>query len=146
MTAAATPGHHRDQGTLTLFTVVVAVGLLAAIGFITDAGQKLAAAAQAQAVAEEAARAGAAEVNQSAAYSGTGRLTVDPALAVEAARAYLASTGNAGTITVTGPTLVTVTVTVTKPAVFGEVIGISQLSATETATAQLTVGVTGPPP
>ena len=78
------------RGDADLFAAIIAIGLLAAIAFVTDAGQKLAAAAQAQAVAGEAARAGATEVNASAAYAGHGPLAVDPAQAAAAARAYLA--------------------------------------------------------
>lgn len=131
-----------EEGTLTLFTAIVVIGLLAAVAFIADAGQKLAAAAQAQAVAQQAARAGAAEVSASAAYSG-GALAVDPSRAIAAARAYLAENGQSGTVAVTGGQTVTVTVTVTKAAVFGQVIGIGSLSATETASARPVQGITG---
>ena len=133
-----------EDGTLTLFTAIVAIGLLAAVTFIADAGQKLAAAAQAQSIAQQAARAGAAEVNTSAAYASGGTFAINPAQAAAAARAYLADSGEAGTVTVTGARTVTVTVTVTKPAVFGQVIGISSLSATESASADLEQGITGP--
>ena len=136
----------RDEGTLTLFTAIIAIGLLAAVAFVTDAGQKLAAAAQAQAVAEEAARAGATEVNASAAYAGTGPLAVDPALAASAARAYLAASGNTGTVIVSGATAVTVTVTVTTPSMLGVLTGLARLSATASATALLTQGGAGPQP
>ncbi len=136
----------RDDGTLTLFTVIVVIGLLAAVAFITDAGQKLAAASQAEAIAQQAARAGAAEVNTSAAYAHGGTFTVDPAQAAAAARSYLAANGQTGTgtVTVTGNQTVTVTVTVTKPAVFGGIIGLSRLSATQSASANLVQGITGP--
>ena len=133
-----------EDGTLTLFTAIVVIGLLAAVAFIADAGQKLAAAAQAQSIAQQAARAGAAEVNTSAAYARGGTFTVDPAQAAAAACAYLAENGQAGTVTVTGAHTVTVTVTVTKPAAFGRVIGIGSLSATESASADLEQGITGP--
>jgi Flp pilus assembly protein TadG len=133
-----------EDGTLTLFTAIVVIGLLAAVAFIADAGQKLAAAAQAQSIAQQAARAGAAEVNTSAAYASGGTFTVDAAQAAAAARAYLAGNRQTGTVTVTGAHTVTVTVTVTKPAVFGQVIGIGSLSATESASADLEQGITGP--
>jgi Flp pilus assembly protein TadG len=134
----------RDDGTLTLFTVIVVIGLLAAVAFITDAGQKLAAASQAEAIAQQAARAGAAEVNTSAAYAHGGTFTVDPAQAAAAARSYLAANGQIGTVTITGDQTVTVVVTVTKPAAFGVIIGLSSLSATESATANIVSGITGP--
>ena len=132
-----------EDGTLTLFTAVVVIGLLAAVAFLADAGQKLAAAAQAQSIAQQAARAGAAEVNTSDAYASGGTFTVDPAQAAAAARAYLAENGQAGTVTVTGARTVTVTVKVTKPAVLGQVTGVGSLSATESASADLEQGITG---
>jgi Flp pilus assembly protein TadG len=135
-----------DDGTLTLFTAITVIGLLVALGFIVDAGQKLQAGQQARAIAEEAARAGAGQVNRSAAYAHGGTFTVDPTAAAAAARTYLAQTGHAGAVTVTGDRTIQVTVTITEPAVFTAIIGISQVSATQTATANLVQGITGPQP
>lgn len=138
-----------DRGTLTLFTAITAIGLLAALGFIVDAGVKLQAAQQARAVAEEAARAGAGQVNRSAAYAHGGTFIVDPGQAAAAASAYLSQSGHTGTVTVAGNRTIEVTVTVTKPAVFTSIIGISQLSDTQTATANLVQGISQgeiPPP
>jgi Flp pilus assembly protein TadG len=135
----------REEGTLTLFTAIVAVGLLAAIVFVTDAAQKLAAAAQAQAVAAEAARAGADQVSASAAYAGAGPLVLDPAQAAAAARAYLAAAGTAGIVTVNAAGSVTVTVTITRQPMLG-VLGVTRLSATQTATARLAQGGAGSQP
>lgn len=135
-----------EDGTLTLFTAIAAIGLLAALGFVVDAGQKLQAGQQARAIAEEAARAGAGQVNRSAAYTGGGTVTADPAAAAAAARGYLAASGHTGAVTVTGNRTIQVTVTVTEPAVFTTIIGISRLSATQTATADLVEGITGPQP
>ena len=134
-----------DSGSLTLFTVIVAIALLVAVGFIVDAGQKLQAAQTARGLAEEAARAGAEQINRSVAYS-TGQFVTDPAAAVAAAQAYLSQSGHTGSVTVAGNRTIQVTVTVTVPAVFTREIGISQLTATETATANLVQGVTGPQP
>lgn len=138
------PRRHRDEGTLTLFTAIVAIALLAVIAFVVDAGEKLQAGQQAQALAQEAARAAADEVNTSAAYAGSGPLTINPAQAVAAAEQYLSQSGHTGTVIVTGNTTVQVTVTVTNPAAFTAILGISTVSSTETATATLTQGVTGP--
>ena len=135
----------REEGTLTLFAAIVAIGLLAAIVFVTDAAQKLAAAAQAQAIAAEAARAGAAQVSASAAYAGAGPLVIDPAQAAAAARAYLAAAGTTGTVTVNAAGAVTVTVTITRPPMLG-MLGVTRLSATQTATARLAQGGGGPQP
>jgi Flp pilus assembly protein TadG len=136
----------RDDGTLTLFTAIAAIGLLAALGFVVDAGQKLQAGQQARALAEEAARAGAGQVNRSAAYASGGQFVIDPAAAVTAAQAYLSRSGHTGAVTVTGDHTIQVTVTVSEPAVFTTIIGISHLSQTQTATANLVQGITGPQP
>jgi Flp pilus assembly protein TadG len=144
MTSRPAPRRPRDEGTLTLFTAIVAIALLAVVAFVVDAGEKLQAGQQARALAEEAARAGAGQVNAPAAYAGSGPLTVSPAQAVTAARQYLSQSGHAGTVIVTGNNTVQVTVTVTNPATFTAILGISSVSATETATATLTQGVTGP--
>jgi Flp pilus assembly protein TadG len=136
---------HGDDGTLTLFTAITVIGLLVALGFIVDAGQKLQAGQQARAIAEEAARAGAGQVNRSAAYAHGGTFTADPTAAA-AARGYLAQTGHAGAVTVTGDRMILVTVTITERAVFTAIIGISQVSVTQTATANLFQGITGSQP
>lgn len=133
----------RDDGTLTLFTVITVIGLLIAVAFIADAGEKLQAGQQASGIAEQAARAGAGQVNTSAAYAGGGPFTTSPARAAAAARAYLSQTGHTGTVTITGDRTIQVTVTVTRPAILTSVIGISRLSATGTATATLLQGITG---
>jgi Flp pilus assembly protein TadG len=133
----------RDDGTLTLFTAIAAIGLLAVLAFVVDAGDKLQAGAEARALAEEAARAGAGQVNVSAALAGGGPFSASPAQAVAAARQYLSRRGHTGTVIVTGNRTIQVTVTVTEPAVFTSIIGIPALSATETATASLTQGITG---
>jgi Flp pilus assembly protein TadG len=135
-----------DNGTLTLFTAITAIGLLAALGFAVDAGIKLKAGSEATSLAQQAARAGATQVNASAAYAHGGTFTTDPAQAVTAARAYLAAAGHTGTVTVTGARTITVRVTVTDPAVFTTIIGISHLSSTQTASATLFQGIGGEQP
>ena len=134
----------QDRGTLTLFAAVAALGLLVSLGFTVDAGIKLDAGQQAQAIAEEAARAGAGQISRSAAYAHGGPFTVDPAVAAAAARAYLQQAGVPGSVTVTGPVRITVTVTIRKNAVFGVLVGISNLQATATASAELIQGIERP--
>jgi Flp pilus assembly protein TadG len=135
----------QDRGSLTLFAAVAMAGLLMIAAFAVDVGGKMQAAQTARSIAEEAARAGAAVVNRSAAYS-RGTYTVDPQAAITAAQEYLSQSGHTGSVMVAGNRTIEVTVTVTRPAVFTEIIGIRQLSATETATATLTQGVTVPQP
>jgi Flp pilus assembly protein TadG len=124
------------------------VALIALAGIVIDGGVKLRAAENANAVAQEAARAGAGMVNQSTAYS-TGTFVVDQAQAIAAARAYLATARVHGTITQStvtaqGREAIRVTVTVTEPTIVLSIIGISSMSSPGTATASLVTGVTGP--
>jgi len=142
----ARPG--RDRGSVTLMLAALGVALIALAGIVIDGGVKLRAAENANAVAQEAARAGAGMVNQSTAYS-TGTFVVDQAQAIAAARAYLATARVHGTITQStvtaqGREAIRVTVTVTEPTIVLSIIGISSMSSPGTATASLVTGVTGP--
>ena len=94
-------------------------------------------------MAEEAARAGAGQVDRVAAYRDA-RFVVDRGAAVRAARSYLGTSGHTGTVSVTGPRSIRVTVTVTKPTWILSVVGVPSVSMTATATASLTPGVEGP--
>jgi hypothetical protein len=135
-----------DRGSLTLYAVIAAFAALALFAFVTDAGVKLQAGQTARAVAEEAARAGAAQLSRPAAYARGGQFIVDPRQAVAAAQAFLSQSGHTGSVTVAGNRAIQVTVTVTEPAPFTALIGISQMTATATATATLVQGITGPQP
>lgn len=142
----ALPG--RDRGSVTLMLAALGVALIALAGIVIDGGAKLRAAENANAVAQEAARAGAGIVNQSTAYS-TGTFVVDQARAIAAARAYLATARIHGiitqsTVTAQGRQAIRVTVTVTEPASVLSIIGINSMSSPGTATASLVTGVTGP--
>jgi Flp pilus assembly protein TadG len=134
----------REQGQITVFVVVVMVALLAVAGLVYDGGQALAAKTTAIDIAQEAARAGAQQVNL-ASFRATGQVVLDAPAAQAAAQAYLAGTGTGDTVTVsvTGDT-VTVTVAHVQPTVFLGLIGIRALHVTGTATAAAESGVAGP--
>ncbi|TDB90998.1 hypothetical protein E1264_03085 [Actinomadura sp. KC216] len=131
----------RDGGAISLLVIVFFLALLAAAGLVVDGGAKLRAARQASAVAEEAARAGAGRIDRDRAYTRGGRFVVDRNAAVSAARAYLASSGNTGSVTITSGQRIRVTVTITEPTVLLAAIGINNLQVTKTATADLLQGV-----
>lgn len=67
-----------------------------------------------------------------------------PAAAAAAARAYLSASGLPGTVRVTGPQQIRVSVTVRRRAVFLALIGVSSLQATATAAADLVQGIESP--
>jgi Flp pilus assembly protein TadG len=136
----------RERGSLSLMLVLLTVSLLALAGLVIDGGAKLNAAQNANAVAQEAARAGAGLVNQGTAYA-SGHFVVDQGQAIAAAQAYLASVasqGFTGTVTPVGGQSIQVTVAVTQPTRVLSIIGIDSVTAQGTATASLVTGVTGP--
>ena len=133
----------RETGSLTLMLAVLMVALLALAGLVIDGGRKLNQSASAYAIAQEAARAGVGLVDRSAAYS-SGTFRVDQAQAVAAARAYLASAGYTGTVSVDGARRIRVTVTVTEHTLVLSLIGINTMTSTGSAVAALVTGVTGP--
>jgi Flp pilus assembly protein TadG len=132
-----------DQGSITLMLAALGVALIALAGIVIDGGAKLRAAENADAVAQEAARAGAGMVNQSTAYA-NGTFVVDQAQAIAAARAYLAAGRFQGTVTARGREAIRVTVTITKPTSILSIIGIDSMTSAGSATASLVTGVTGP--
>jgi hypothetical protein len=95
-------------------------------------------------VAEEAARASAGRVDRDRAYALGGRFVVDRTGAVAASRAYLASSGNSRSVSVVSAQKIRVTVTIGKPTTLPSLIGIGEVHATKTATADLLQGVEGP--
>ncbi|TMZ46731.1 hypothetical protein EMG21_32170 [Klebsiella pneumoniae] len=77
------------------------------LGLVYDGGQVLRTKDRATVLAQEAARAGAQQIDWAAYREGEGA-TLDPLAAGRAARAFLADTGTGGTVSVSGET-VTVT-------------------------------------
>ena len=90
-----------DRGAIALFVVVFTVALLAAVGLVVDGGGKVRALQRADEAAREAARAGSQMLDVPSAVRGDG-LSIDPAAAARAARAYLDAAGVDGTVTVQG--------------------------------------------
>lgn len=133
-----------DQGSITLLVIVFFFALMVAAGLVVDGGAKLRAAREASAVAEEAARAGAGRVDRSRAYSQGGRFVVDRSAAVAAARTYLATSGNGGSVGVVDGQKIRVTVTIRKSTTLLPLIGIREVHVTKSATANLIQGVEEP--
>jgi Flp pilus assembly protein TadG len=132
-----------EHGALTLFVAILFPALLAFAGLVVDGGTKLDNYQRASSYAQEAARAGAGQVDQSEAYS-TATFAVDQPEAIAAAQAYLAAAGVSGTATPIGNDAIRVTATVTTPTKIVSIIGINTVTSTSTATASLLSGVTGP--
>lgn len=132
----------RDRGALSIFAVIITLVVLVLFGAIVDFGQELDARHDANIAAEEAARAAAGQIDPSRAYA-HGTFIVNRAAAVNAAQQYLRAGGYSGSVSPLGTRRIQVRVTITKPAIFLPLIGISTLHATGTAAADLATGVEG---
>jgi Putative Flp pilus-assembly TadE/G-like len=129
-----------DRGSLTLFAVVLALGLLAMTGLVVDGGAKLTAQRRANNLAEQAARAGAEVVDVAALRTGT-EVKINPTAASAAARAYLAAAGQpTGQVVVRGDSI-DVTVTRQQPTAILGLLGVRELSVTGHGSAQLLEGI-----
>ncbi len=142
------PEQHRpaagERGSLAVFLAVLVPGLLLVIGLAVDGGAKVAATQRANAVADEAARAGGQALDVAAAL--TGQLRVDPAAAVTAAQDHLARSGVPGAVTVVDGDTLQVTTTLTEPTAFLGLVGITEFTVEGTGTADLVpdIGRAGP--
>lgn len=134
------PAVDGERGSLTVMTAVLALALLAVAGLVVDGTGRLRAGQQATDAAQQAARAGADALDAATLRAG-GPLAVDPAAAAATSREYLAAAGYTGTVAVTGPTTLRVSVTVHRPTAILGLIGIDSYTATGTATADLEHGV-----
>ena len=122
-----------DRGSVAVLFcfIVLVVGVL--VTALVDAGTAIQAANRADTYSAEAARAASIAIGPVPTGGGT-----DAQLAATAARSYLDQAGATGTVTVTGPGIVEVSVTVTDST---PLLGIP-VSQTRVHTAQLLVGVT----
>jgi hypothetical protein len=88
----------REAGYVTLFVLGVSMGMTAVIGLVLDGGRAQRAQSDCFGVAAAAARAGAQELDASAAVAG--ELRLDETGASQAASSYLAEHGADGTVSV----------------------------------------------
>ena len=132
---------HPERGAIGVFLAVLVPGLLLVIGLAVDGGAKVAATQRANAVADEAARAGGQALDVAAALAG--QVRVHPAAAVAAAQDYLDRNDVAGAVTVVDGDTLHVTTTITEPTTFLGLIGISTLTVEGTGTADLITAPNG---
>lgn len=111
-----------ERGRITAFVVIITTGCLLFAGLVLDGGLALAAKSRAIGQAQEAARAGAQELDL-AAYRSGGAARLNPAAAHAAAQRYLNSIGATGTVTV-GDSVVRVHVEGHQPTQLLGLIGI----------------------
>ncbi|MFI9846688.1 pilus assembly protein TadG-related protein [Nonomuraea sp. NPDC051941] len=132
-----------ERGSITPYALIFITVLLLFIGLVVDVGNKLRAGWEAVGIAEEAARAGAGQIDRAATYRGD-QLVIDRGAALRAAQAHLSSSGHRGRVAISGPTSVRVTVTVTRKTWLLSLVGVSSVSMTAHADADLVAGVEGP--
>jgi Flp pilus assembly protein TadG len=133
-----TRGASGEKGSLTAFMAVLCLSLFVLIGLVVDAGRAITARSGAMSEAEQAARAGAGQLSIGALRSG--QVEIDPALAIEAADAYLSSVGQPGRAWVVGQT-VTVHIDTEEPTVILGIVGINRIVISVTASATNVHGV-----
>lgn len=141
-TRAKGQGLDPERGSVGVFVIVIATSFLIMVGVAVDVAGHLHAMQEARAVAREAARTGGQQVQMATGVRGRGALA-DPGSAAAAAQAYLYQAGVAGSVAVTGPASISVSVTSTYPTKFLSILGVGSLSANGTAQARITRSVEG---
>ncbi|MGI5213348.1 TadE/TadG family type IV pilus assembly protein [Plantactinospora sp. CA-290183] len=122
-----------DRGSATVFGLFLIMVVLVFAGAILEVGVAMSARGHATDIAQQAARAGANQLNL-AALREAGVVQIDPTAAQAAATAFLTQMGEQGTVTVTAEE-VQVTVTVTRPGILVPLLGIETLTLRATASA-----------
>ncbi|MFF4344765.1 pilus assembly protein TadG-related protein [Kitasatospora sp. NPDC001540] len=132
----------REEGGLSIFVAICVMALLALLGLVVDGGGKLKASERADAIAQEAARAGGQQLNAGKAIPGNG-IEVDPAAARSAAVRYLEQAGFHGSYSIypdQGNRVLVVDLTSTYTSIWG----LGDMPVHGHATAALVYGVTAP--
>lgn len=131
-----------DDGSISLFAVVVAIALMLIIGLVVDGAGKVQAQQRAQAAAREAARAGGQAIQVPPAVRGQ-TPTIDTGTARAAAQTYLTAASVQGTVSIQGGTTIVVDTTTTYTPIFLSIAGIGTQSVTGHAEARLVRAVGG---
>jgi Flp pilus assembly protein TadG len=132
-----------DRGALSIFTVIITLVVVVFFGAIVDFEQKLEARHDANIAAEEAARAGAGQIDAGRAYAHGGAFVIDRQAAIRAAQQHLRAGGYTGAVTPIDARHISVRVTISRRAIFLPLIGITTLHVQADAVADLVTGVEG---
>lgn len=124
-----------DRGSISIWFATASFAMVILVGLVVDVGGKVQTQQHARAVAAQAARAGAQELDASS-VKGRG-LAIDVAAAHAAANAYLQAVGVDGTVTVTEGTVLTVRTTDTYKTKFLGIIGLGNMAVTGEGSARL---------
>ena len=124
-----------ERGSISVWAATSAVIMMICVGIALDLGAQVHAQQHARGVAAQAARVGGQHLDAAAVTGAYPSIAVGEARV--AAQAYLEASGVEGTVTVTGGDTVHVSVTDTYDPRFLEIVGISNLTVTGDATAQV---------
>lgn len=132
----------RDRGSVTIWLALASFAMIVLVGLAVDLSGQVYAQQRAIDVAGQAARAGGQQIDTGAMRGGT--VQADAAQAASAARAYLASAGVEGTVTIApGGATIRVTTTTTYRTSFLSIIGIKTLQVSGQSDADLVRAVNG---
>ncbi|MEO6701510.1 MAG: hypothetical protein ABI140_03910 [Jatrophihabitantaceae bacterium] len=127
---------------VSAFLLAAMIGLFAVVGLGLDPGEAYATKIKAIGQAEEAARAGAQQIDLTT-YRNTGVLQLDPVAAQQAAQGFLTAQGQTGTVTAT-TTRVTVTILTGYRTQLWHLVGVDTITVHAAGTAVPQRGITGP--
>jgi Flp pilus assembly protein TadG len=131
---------HPQDGSVTLWLLVMVVPLFAAVGLVVDGGSAMAAKATAISDAYGAARAGAQQLDL-ATYASTGDVVLDPAAARAAAESYLSAAGAPDAQVDVAGDQVRVSVSLASPTHLLDLVGLSTMTVSGRGSATATYGV-----
>jgi Flp pilus assembly protein TadG len=135
---------HDDRGQITPWTIIGVVIVLVLAGLVLDLGLGMTDKVRLLDLAQAAARAGAREIDL-ATYRATGTIQLEPTQAAAAARTFAQQADIPGQVTATASTTtVTVTITGTRRTQLLNLVGVTSLPISATATATPLTGVTAP--
>ena len=128
----------RERGSITAVVVVFAAAFLVLGGLVYDAGRAMAAKTSAIDTAQQAARTAAQALNAGDLRDNV--LATTPGQAIADAEAYIAASGDAGTVTITG-NQITVSVVRRQPTSLLALVGVGEITVSGSATTQIEQGV-----
>ncbi|MGV8848172.1 MAG: pilus assembly protein TadG-related protein [Propionibacteriaceae bacterium] len=133
----------RDRGSVSIWLALASFAMIVLVGLAVDLSGQVYAQQHATNIAAQAARAAGQQVDQAQAMHGAAART-DTTRAVAAARAFLASSGLEGSVTVSdGGSGVTVTTRAVYRTKFLSVIGIQSLQVTGSSDSEVVRAVNG---
>lgn len=142
MTRPAAGRQADERGSITIWMATASLAMTMLVGLAVDLGGQVHAQQRAHDLAAQAARAGGQSLAAAPAVEGDA-VRLDAAAARSAATRYLAAANVDGTVTVTGGTTLTVTVTDTYRPKFLSIVGLNDLTVTADASARLTRSLGG---